>query len=266
MGQCSSTKQQLPQQGPVAAVSDSKKTKKVKKNTRGVPELPLVVARDKLQTPPPVFVIPKADAHRDNHLAAVYLCEYEHGTEYTALFLDEDRPNWCEDLFYDAIRRPLFGRTSDIETFFIFHDDNAAIKFPGCFSADQKWDAAAPHHEVAEIPLCKFETCSTTRQDGSCATPVVIYVNTWNHLLGNVNNNTTLATATVDNYEIRYGSRADVDAQFRGLLTSVSKVVTDETAARLGAKRPNADVLRGETTTSGGGLVPVDTGVARLDV
>jgi len=62
---------------------------------------------------------PSADFDGDNQCCTVYYAEYENGTEMTFLFLDEDRPNRCEDILYDTIRRPLFGRTSDIESIVI---------------------------------------------------------------------------------------------------------------------------------------------------
>lgn len=60
----------------------------------------------------PCCGIPKVDAEGKNNLHTVYVAEYENGTELTFLFLDEDRPNKCEDCLYDTIRRPLFGRKS----------------------------------------------------------------------------------------------------------------------------------------------------------
>lgn len=60
----------------------------------------------------PCLAVPKEDQAGKNNLQTVYVAEYENGTELTFLFLDEDRPNNCEDCLYDTIRRPLFGRCS----------------------------------------------------------------------------------------------------------------------------------------------------------
>lgn len=60
----------------------------------------------------PRLAIPKVDQEGENNLQTVYAAHYENGTELTLLFLDEDRPNKCEDCLYDTIRRPLFGRFS----------------------------------------------------------------------------------------------------------------------------------------------------------
>ena len=62
----------------------------------------------------PVVATPAVDFHGKNQLQTVYIAQYENGAEITLLFLDEDRPNMCEDCLYDTIRRPLFGRYSDV--------------------------------------------------------------------------------------------------------------------------------------------------------
>ena len=60
----------------------------------------------------PCLAVPKVDYKGRNNLQTVYVASYENGTELTFLFLDEDRPNKCEDFLYDTMRRPLFGRFS----------------------------------------------------------------------------------------------------------------------------------------------------------
>ena len=42
-------------------------------------------------------------------------------------------------------------------------------------------------------------------------------------------------TESID-YVVRKGSRAEVDARFKGLMTSVSTVMTDDTAKKLGKR------------------------------
>ena len=70
----------------------------------------------------PCVATPSCDFEGKNQLQTVYFAAYENGTELTFLFLDEDRPNACEDCIYDTIRRPLFGRYSDIETTIIINE------------------------------------------------------------------------------------------------------------------------------------------------
>ena len=76
-----------------------------------------------------------------------------------------------------------------------------------------------------------------------------MWTNTWNHLLGDTNNNTAAEIdfcsakpcGQVENREsmdfvVRKGSRAEVDARFKGIMTSVATVMTPETAEKLGKR------------------------------
>ena len=168
----------------------------------------------------------------------VYVALYENGVELTLLFLDEDRPNACEDCIYDNIRRPLFGRFSDIESFFIIGDQ---VEFPGTHCGGQKWNEKVPHHNVATIALSKFD-----RKDD---TDPIVWVNTWNHLIGEKNNNTEkeityqrpqpaggMEALGNKDFVLRKGCRAEVDKRFKGLITSVSEVMTDERKGKLGKR------------------------------
>lgn len=177
---------------------------------------------------------PSSDFDGENYCKTVYFAAYEHGTELTLLFLDEDRPNAVEDCVYDSIRRPLFGRKSDIETLF-FVDGKA--EFPGTYSGDQDWSEKCPRHNEAAVDLSAFE-----RKDG-CP---VVWINTWNHLLGDRNTNgdkaiTHQAARTLEgldykDFVVRRGSRSEVDARFKGCITSISEVLTEERAQRLGKR------------------------------
>mmetsp|Transcript_57662 Transcript_57662/g.140825 ORF Transcript_57662/g.140825 Transcript_57662/m.140825 type:complete len:226 (+) Transcript_57662:168-845(+) len=194
----------------------------------------------------PVVATPTVDFHGNNQLTTLYVALYENGAEITLLFLDEDRPNQCEDCLYDTIRRPLFGRFSDVESIIVIGKD---MVFPGTFSADQTWKTKVPSHNEATVPLDKFER----HGDGS---EIVIFVNTWNHLLGDSNTNPgekmtyqhpQLAGSssggggggdggTKTSFVVRKGSRAEVDTRFKGLITSVSTVMTEERLKKLGKR------------------------------
>lgn len=184
----------------------------------------------------PCIAGPSIDLEGKNQLQTLYVAHYENGTEFTLLFLDEDRPNACEDCCYDYIRRPLFGRFSDIESFFIIGDK---AEFPGTYSADQNWTAKVPAHNETTVELSDF-----SKQDDS---DPIIWVNTWNHLLGEKNNNTDkeityqrpqtaggMESLENKDFVIRKGSRREVDARFKGCITSVSAVMTPEREKALG--------------------------------
>jgi hypothetical protein len=119
----------------------------------------------------PCLAGPSSDFDGDNQCLTVYIAEYENGTEISFLFLDEDRPNMCEDWVYDNIRRPLFGRWSDIESIVII---NNTVEFPGTHSGDQTWHAKVPGHGETTVELSNFE-----KKDG---TDPIIWINVWNHL------------------------------------------------------------------------------------
>lgn len=192
----------------------------------------------------PCVATPSVDFEGKNQLTTLYVAMYENGTELTLLFLDEDRPNACADCVYDTIRRPLFGRYSDIETIFIIHDEKEKedkVEFPGTYSGAQTWKAAAPQHCEASIELEKFEKHETGE--------IILWINTWNHLIGEKNNNSTMPityqnaqedggqeTAHGTDFVIRKGSRSEVDNRFQGLMTSVSEVMTEDRKRRLGKR------------------------------
>jgi hypothetical protein len=119
----------------------------------------------------PCLAGPSIDFEGDNQCTTVYIAEYENGAEITFLFLDEDRPNRCEDCIYDNIRRPLFGRKSDIESVVIVND---TVQFPGTHSGEQTWNAKVPGHGEKVVELSDFE-----KKDD---TDPIIWINVWNHL------------------------------------------------------------------------------------
>mmetsp|Transcript_10212 Transcript_10212/g.24435 ORF Transcript_10212/g.24435 Transcript_10212/m.24435 type:complete len:219 (-) Transcript_10212:195-851(-) len=182
---------------------------------------------------------PTQDFKGDNELAKVYVALYENGCEITLFFLDEDRPNKCTDCFYDQIRRPLFGRWADIETIFIINDK---MDFPGTHSGDQDWKTKVPHHGETSIPLDKFE------RHGEGQSPI-LWINTWNHLVGEKNNNPgmeityqhALSAGSTESKEskdfvVRKGSRSEVDERFKGLITTLVDVMTEERRKALGKR------------------------------
>lgn len=186
----------------------------------------------------PCFGTPSVDFDGKNQLQTLYVASYENGAELTLLFLDEDRPNPCGDCLYDTMRRPLFGRFSDIETVIIINDK---VHFPGTYSADQTWKARKPAHNETVIDLASFER--------NKANEPIIWINTWNHLMGEKNNNSTmpityqyaqeaagLESLSNKDFVVRKGSREEVDARFKGLMTSVATVMIPERREKLGER------------------------------
>ena len=114
--------------------------------------------------------------------------------------------------------------------------------FPGTYSAEQTWKEKMPKHNETNIPLDQFEK----HGDGS---ELILWINTWNHLVGEKNNNPGMEITYqhcqpdggkehLDNkdFVLRKGSRAEVDARFKGLMTTVSTVMTTEREELLGKR------------------------------
>jgi hypothetical protein len=211
--------------------------------------LPVLSLSDDAGSRLPVIALPEQDVEHGNGVSAVAVAWYERGQEITVHFRDEDRPDKCSDMAYDCLRSPLFGRRSDIETFFLLQADGEVF-FPGTASGDAAWSAAAPAHLTASIPLDQFQ------RDG--AGRPIVYVNTWNHLFGHKNNNEHMPLvssrpaagsavavandgARVPLYPVLSASRAEVDRQYRGCIRSLNATMTPALQGKLGARLPSPE-------------------------
>ena len=180
---------------------------------------------------------------RKNGIETVYMAEYAGGVEITVEFADEDYPGMCGllDCTYDCIRRPLYGRKKDIETFFVLQGDKdqATVHFPGTYSGPtQNYQTKNPKHLNATVPPADFEreACQDDK-DGA----LVVWVNTWNHLFGPKNNNPDMELVRVSaptDFVLRLGfSRHEVDAQYKGCITSVSDTIPEKIQTQLGQRK-----------------------------
>eukprot|EP00928_Gymnodinium_smaydae_P078621 TRINITY_DN62734_c0_g1_i1.p1 TRINITY_DN62734_c0_g1~~TRINITY_DN62734_c0_g1_i1.p1 ORF type:complete len:311 (+),score=55.53 TRINITY_DN62734_c0_g1_i1:67-999(+) len=181
---------------------------------------------EKFGLPKPIFMVPKKDMDEagDNGIIEVAFGEAKDvdGVEVTVIFKDEDRPNATEDGIYDAIRKPLFGRQEDVETFTFVRGKGGrfdSVLFKGTYSGDQNWSCATPAHLTETVSLSSF-----TKEGRwlSRSRRTVIWVNVWNHLFGPKNNNLDLAYVRVDDYPCTCATRAEVDARYHGLITTVA--------------------------------------------
>uniref|UniRef100_A0A7S4C5R4 Uncharacterized protein n=1 Tax=Chrysotila carterae TaxID=13221 RepID=A0A7S4C5R4_CHRCT len=217
----------------------------------------------------PAFAIPKIDHNGltslrgQNGIKHVFVAEYAGGLEVTVVFWDEDRPNPVTDIFYDMFRGLIFGRWEDVETFFVLLDDAGVpseIEFAGTYCGDSKFWARVPQHLSARLKLSEFDSVALTVGLAPCRAPLV-WINTWNHAFGEKNNNTEMEmmyclprsdavdkvvppqlssadAATVASalwpYDVSVGDRNQVDALYRGLVTTFCKTHSKELKARLG--------------------------------
>lgn len=130
--------------------------------------------------------------------------------EITAVFRDEDHPIW--DTEYDLIRLAQNGRIEDIETFFINVDSSGnpqSISFnyggTGTYSGTQQFFVLFPDHISETVQASEFSWSGTRPH---------VYINTWNHLFGEDDNNRDLSDKTWTTYTSAEGTRADAEEDF----------------------------------------------------
>lgn len=164
---------------------------------------------------PPIFMLPKVDEEGGNGVEEVSFGLVGDDLEVSVVFTDEDRPSKTEDFLYDIIRKPLFGRSKDIETFKLIKGKQGyeKIEFSGTYAGEQTWKAKMPEHGTATLDINEFET-----RDGR----LVIYVNVWNHLMSHKNNNTDMELVCEDSYRSSRGTRNEVDRRYAGIISKVA--------------------------------------------
>ena len=181
-----------------------------------------------LPFPLPVFRVPLEDD--DCPILAVFVgLEGPRAAELHVVTADEDHPLPVVDQLYDAQRwfglvepsrtfpyirrargRGGYRRIADVETVIVTLDparpsSPTAIRFPGTYSGDQRWNVLLARHHSAEIPFDQFDL-----EDGR----PVLYVNTWNHLFSNDPTNGCDDHRLVGDYPVYLGTRADVQRHF----------------------------------------------------
>lgn len=148
--------------------------------------------------------------------------------EVTYVFNDEDHPNPVIDAAYDWYRRISWGRFEDIETFFIVVDKKTGkinrlssiglkllvydpttgsmwTNIAPSYSGSATWDTAA--HERAMI--YSFRTMGTHP---------IVYINTWNHAIGENDNNPFMADAAFSTWLNPVdGSRMDAEDDYSSI-------------------------------------------------
>uniref|UniRef100_A0A7C4BAE2 Uncharacterized protein n=1 Tax=Thermofilum pendens TaxID=2269 RepID=A0A7C4BAE2_THEPE len=142
-----------------------------------------------------VVMQPKPDVDAGNGLERVYACEYEVGgkrvVEVTLVFRNERSPSGTlQDAWYEAWRLVAWGRSRDIETFFlvleggrvyadfsgfalVLRDTMGLRLVKGIGSGAKTFGESAHEEERVEVP----------------GLDLIIYVNTYNHALGLRDNN-----------------------------------------------------------------------------
>ena len=146
--------------------------------------------------------------------------------EVTFVFADEDHPNSILDRMYDTLRLTTWGRIEDLETFFIVVDKQTwsseklsfiklwllgyvegvrkVLNVSAYYSGDETWNAFIGSHLRAKI--------TTFRKYYQHP---ILYVNVWNHAIGEEDNNPLMAKTKHDTW-LTYttGSRMDAENDY----------------------------------------------------
>ena len=97
--------------------------------------------------------------------------------KYTLTFTDEDHPIPWIDSWYDDVRMDVYGRITDIETFYV---DDDQIEFIGVWSDEQTFYKLIPLHYTSEM---SFQN--------------TVYVsNTWSHMMSTEDTNPSMWKTT----------------------------------------------------------------------
>jgi hypothetical protein len=161
--------------------------------------------------PQPVFVMDARDA-AENPILAVFLGPGADRREITVVFEDETPPyRGVQTLFLsEPIRFALYRRRADVESFAWIPAAEAGgrFAFEGSWGGDQAFRALWPGHPSATVELDDLD-----RLDGR----PVVYVTTWNHLFhARPQGLAGRETIPIADYPVYDGSRASVEALFRG--------------------------------------------------
>ncbi|MEM0208217.1 MAG: hypothetical protein QW360_01345 [Thermofilum sp.] len=162
-----------------------------------------------------VVVQPKTDVEAGNSLEKVYFCSYEINgksvVEVTLVFRNERSPSsTLEDAWYEAWRLISWGRSRDIETFFVVREgEKTYVDFSGLGlvkdigSGSKTYSESAHEEEKIEIS----------------GPNITIYVNTYNHALGLKDNNPGLEKVIfrVTESNSALGRRVDAENEFSGI-------------------------------------------------
>ena len=161
----------------------------------------------------PIFILPETD--KKNGIKAVFFDNsIADILSVTVVFADEDHPSAFKDFIYDIYRRFKYKRTEDVETFeyrYVKQSDiknglPAEVVFPTTYSRNQTFFTKDVKHYSETVKFSSF----TLRGNRP-----LIFINTWNHLFSENNNNRDLKLQVIDKYPVFRGSRADVEALYR---------------------------------------------------
>jgi len=162
----------------------------------------------RLEIPLPIFSMPQSDSK--NGIAEVFtdFSEEDLTLQVTVVFTDEDYPCPVIDFLYDVYRYLRYGRTEDIETFYIRFDSGGkiiALDFPGVFAGNHAFEDTKNLHGSAVL-MPNVITFVDERP--------LIFVNTWNHMFGVVPSFDRANEILLLDYLVTEGTRKDAEHKY----------------------------------------------------
>ncbi|TGL61589.1 surface adhesion protein Lsa23 [Leptospira sarikeiensis] len=155
---------------------------------------------------------PEIDIQTGNGLVGIY-CKADitpagFEWEISLVFQDEIHPSGWKDFFYRIYRRFRYGRTYDIESFLVRLEPDAKtfqLDLRNVYSGEQIFEEDPVVH--------KDKILSSSSLESRNSFPV-LYINTWNHMFGEKDNNPKLTKQEIQISEFRFGSRSQLDGYF----------------------------------------------------
>ncbi|MEM0087468.1 MAG: hypothetical protein QXT33_03090 [Thermofilum sp.] len=196
--------------------------KSVKARAEKVPEPVACRLPDDLNL---VIVQPKLDVSAGNHLEKVYACEYQLGSkrvvEVTLVFKNEKRPDRSlEDVWYEVWRLVAWGRSRDVETFFLVYEGGKAyVDFSGLALILKDTSGLRFISSIGSGGKGYFESAHETERWELSSARIVVYVNTYNHALGVKDNNPGMEKVVyeVAPRDVVVGRRIDAENEYSDL-------------------------------------------------
>ena len=142
--------------------------------------------------------------------------------EISIVYFDEDHPLF--DAIYDALRLTNWGRIEDVETFFMVvekeGEETDRVSFIGCELyriSTSNWRTIDPIYSKTQqfgvlLPTHYKEKLDVEDLDMTGEHPI-LWVNTWNHLLGEDDNNPTMDDTTHNlwTWGLDHGNRMEAE-------------------------------------------------------
>lgn len=162
----------------------------------------------------PLWIQPADDIKDGNDLEIIYCNKREtpngNRIELSLVFRDERHPSFWKDAVYRIYRGFKYGRHKDIESLrlqFSKTGELSTVHLKNVYSSDQKFSADPVEH---------FDSVLTADRLAKEEKKPVLYINTWNHMFSEKDQNPELLKKKLNNVELRTGTREQLDSFYGG--------------------------------------------------